>query len=386
MKKIFIGSSTQALDIARAVQGILEKLGAETTCWRDDTAFPLSHNTIDNLLQAAHAHSGGVFILNRDDRLAAADPDGQERYVPRDNVIAEAGMFAGVLGKESVVLCTVPGVHEVSDFKGITQLNYDPQDRDRLENKLRYWLAQDVRDYTGPDRKNVLMLPRREVHNRYSIDSRFHISDGLYRQVNRVRIMNFASNILLNPEIGEREHQPAGDVRLSEAVQKIMEETHAKVELILSEPNPYNLRDLKTKVADYNAGTAAGSLYSALTTLHEKLTTDTVFRRNSTSMPVLFHYYVMRTSLPFGTLNVEFLGEARRFNHVKVDLYSAALDEEGNRRSFVVWQREDPENYQFFVDNFNAIKKNALLCQQPTLKTLGAWREKWEKSLRGGGI
>ncbi len=384
MKKVFIGSSSKesALDKAHMIQGILKEIGASPTCWSDDNAFTLSHNTIDELIRASHYYDAGVFIFDKDDQLANSN-DGTTHYIPRDNVIAEAGMFISVLGKESVVLCTTPGIQEISDFKGITKLQYDSKNQDKLKNKLKNWLEKSVVEHNSIE-KNVLMLPRRQIQSYYSIDDRLHITDGLYKKIQCIKIMNFASNLVINPAIGVTGNISPKDIGLSECIEKIMKETNATVDLILTQPNEYNVRDLATKIANLKAGSAEGALYSALTTLYKNLSTDTIFSQNSKSIPVLFQLYVMKTSMPFGMFNVEYLGDARRYNHVKVDLYSAALNNEDERRSFVIWETEDPENYQFFVHNFTDIKKNPILCEKVNLDMLKAWAEEWEKLKPGG--
>lgn len=38
------------------------------------------------------------------------------------------------------------------------------------------------------------MLPRKEIHDLYSIADRLHITDELYKKIRRIQIMNFASN------------------------------------------------------------------------------------------------------------------------------------------------------------------------------------------------
>ncbi len=375
MKKIFIGSSSHAIEKARVVETILKKLGAHTTCWADDTAFALSHNTIDNLVEAAHNNSAGLFIFDKDDRIVNEYDNQNDRYIPRDNVIAEAGIFTGVLGIKSVALCVVPGIHEISDFKGITHLTYDVQNMVRLENQLHSWLENDVKDYgTSKCENNILMLSRRDIHARCSIDDRLHISDGLYKNIRRVRMLNFASNLIINPEIADEGHETPG-IGLSDSLEKILAETRANVELILTEPNQYNLTDVETKIANRNAGTADGTIYSALYTIYQNLSGDTVYQY--AAMQKRFHLYVMKISMPFAVFNVEFSYEYRHFNHVKIDLYSAALGNEDDRRSFIIWQKEDPINYSFFIDNFNSVKLDPRICTSPTLSKLKAWADKW---------
>ena len=385
MKKVFIGSSSQALDVAYIVKKILEDYGASVTFWDSSKAFTAGDHLIDNLVQAAHQHDAGVFILNTDDQLIGSN-NVSAQYIPRDNVLVEAGMFIGVLGKKSVALCTVPGIRETSDLRGIIKIRYDERNFTRLEDELAKWLNENVNEKHGvAGDNNVLMLPRNKIHKRYSINNRLHISDKLYKQIRRIRIMNFASNLVINPKIGEIGHIPSKDICLAEAIEKIMEETRATVEFILTEPNESNINDLETKVANRRAGSSKGALYSALAALYEKLTTDTIYAKHRITIPVLFDFYVIKTSMPFGIFNVEFLGEASRYNHVKVDLYSAALDNEDDRRSFVIWQDNNPENYQFFVDNFNRIKNNPILCKRGTIEMLEEWATEWE-NLKPGGI
>lgn len=387
MKRIFIGNSSKssAKSIANKIQKILSEFGAEAVCWQK--YFKPSDITIDRLIQAAHEFDAGVFVFDKDDRIVDED-NGSIRYIPRDNVIAEAGMFAGVLGRKAVAICTTPGVGEISDFKGMTTLEYDSRKRggrEKLKNNLKEWLENRVEEHRRSEEKNnVLMLPRSEIHDRYSIDDRIHISDGLYKQISYMRIMNFASNLIINPEIGEIGHILPKDINLSYAIEKIMRETQANIELILTYPNDYNIKDLETKIANRRSGSSEGALYSALATMYQNLSADTIYAQRSMSAPVLFRFYAMKTSMPFGIFNVEFLGEAQKFNHVKVDLYSAALNNEDSRRSFIIWQATDPNNYDFFVHNFISIKQNAQLCEAVTLEMLKEWSAQWEK-LRPGG-
>lgn len=197
--------------------------------------------------------------------------------------------------------------------------------------------------------------------------------------------MNFASNLIINPEIGEMGHIPSKDIRLSDAIEKIVTETSAALEVILTEPTQYNLADLQSKIANYNAGSAEGALYSALATMYKNLSTDTIYRKRATEVPIHFWLYTLRTSMPFGIFNVEFMDEAKKYNHVKVDIYSAALDNEDDRRSFVIWQKDDPKNYKFFVDNFNDIKQNRTLCtRHRSFEKLKKWAQEWDNMKPGG--
>ncbi len=377
MKKVFIGSSSQALEIAHRMQAILNGLGVKTTCWKDSEAFHLSENTIDDLLRAAKEHSAGLFIFNTDDQVVTMD--GHSRYVPRDNVLIEAGIFSGILGKKSVAICKVSGAHVPTDFSGVTVLDYDLSDIQRLKDKLKIWL-DGIRHYNPVKHENnLLMLDRKRIQDIHTIDDRLHISDGYYKSIRKIRILNFAGNLLINPEIGDSGHiEQMKDIKLNKDMEMIMRESTAALELILTKPTRYNLTDLETKVANQRAGSSTSAVYSAIYNVYKMLSDkSSVYYSAWNSLPARFCFYVMKVSIPFAIFNVEFLDKYREFNHVKIDLYSASLDNEDNRRSFVIWQKDDPANYSFFVNNFNSIKINPKLCEKPPVKNLREWSEYW---------
>lgn len=380
MKCVFIGSSSNALDKAMAVKGILTEIGVKAICWSEDEVFTLSNTTIDELLKATNKYNAGVFIFDKDDEVSVNDTEGEKRYIARDNVIAEAGMFIGALGKNAVALCLVKNVHKPSDFEGVTHLQYDLTRYGQMKEKLRNWLENEVEDFRLPKYdNNILMKSRGEIHSLYSIDDRLHITDGLYTKIHQIRIMNLAGNLIVNPEVGDMEHlYEMKDIKLSDSIEKILKETQAKVEMILIEPNNSNLRDIKSKIVNDAAGSVEDAVRSAVKSIYRKLSEDNIYKKASDSSK--FRLYTMNVGMPFAIFNVEFLGDAKRFNHVKIDLYSSLISNEDERRSFVIWEREDKENYRFFVKNFDYIKNNESICKKNTLTALKKWIDKWQKN------
>lgn len=227
--------------------------------------------------------------------------------------------------------------------------------------------------------RQTLILPRQEMHKRYLLDDRLHITDGAYKKISYIRLMNLDATFVINPEISDTLHFHKNDLHLSEAIETILRDSNARMELILTEPNSCNLKDIKTKIANQRAGSSEGALYSALATLYDNLSGETIYSMCAKMLPVRFQFSVMKVSIPFSIFNIEFCSEYDQYSHVLVDLYSAALTNEANRRSIMIWKRSDPENYQFFVNNFAEIKTNPNLCKIPTLKELKGWAEIWEK-------
>jgi hypothetical protein len=129
--RVFIGSSSERLDVAYAIQQSLEH-DCNPTVWTQGI-FQLSNNSLDDLLNALNQFDFGIFIFTADD---ISKIRGIDYNAVRDNVIFELGLFIGRLGKERVYF-VVPrnseGLHLPTDLLGVTPGLYDDK---RDDNNL----------------------------------------------------------------------------------------------------------------------------------------------------------------------------------------------------------------------------------------------------------
>ncbi len=128
--KIFIGSSTEGLDIAYAIQQNLEH-DAEVTIWTQGV-FQLSTPIITSLLTQLNKFDFAIFVFSPDDIVKLR---GNELVTIRDNVIFETGLFAGKLGIERVYFIKPRGetIHLPTDLLGVVPGEYEPN---RSDNNL----------------------------------------------------------------------------------------------------------------------------------------------------------------------------------------------------------------------------------------------------------
>src|SRR4051812_3252851 len=129
--RIFIGSSTERLEIAYAIQESLDH-DAQTTVWTQGI-FKLSSSALDSLINSLDNFDFAVFVFHPDDVTQIR----QSSYeTVRDNLIFELGLFIGKIGKDRVFFLVPRDVHKLhlpTDLLGITPGTYD---NTRTDNNL----------------------------------------------------------------------------------------------------------------------------------------------------------------------------------------------------------------------------------------------------------
>jgi hypothetical protein len=125
--RAFIGSSTEGLPIAHALQNNL-KDDAEVTIW-EQNVFKPSEFTLESLLNQLESTDFGIFVFSPDDLVRIR---GQKQAAVRDNVIFEFGLFVGRLGRKSSVMLTPKGesLRIPSDLWGVNVLTFDSKRTD----------------------------------------------------------------------------------------------------------------------------------------------------------------------------------------------------------------------------------------------------------------
>lgn len=119
--RLFIGSSTEGLSVAEAIQENLEAV-AETTVW-NQSAFGPSRTFIESLVDIATEHDFAIIVLTPDDLVTKR---GDTRLAPRDNLLFELGLFTGTLGRARTFLVHPrdSAMHLPTDMLGVTAVTY----------------------------------------------------------------------------------------------------------------------------------------------------------------------------------------------------------------------------------------------------------------------
>jgi hypothetical protein len=125
---LFIGSSAEGLDFARAVRSVLAP-DAEITIWNEGF-FALGNTFIETLVNALPRFDFAVLVLTPDDLVTSRDV---EAFGPRDNVLFEVGLFMGRLGRSRTFILhqASAALKMPSDLAGVTTAVYEWPRTDR---------------------------------------------------------------------------------------------------------------------------------------------------------------------------------------------------------------------------------------------------------------
>ena len=131
--RMFIGSTAEALNVARAVQQELDH-DMEITLWNQNVFEPGNATWLDLVDQArSKKFDFALLVLGAEDQVISRGVTSQS---PRDNVLLELGLFAGALGRERTLFLydrsNRPKI--ASDLAGIMALQYRG---DRSDENLR---------------------------------------------------------------------------------------------------------------------------------------------------------------------------------------------------------------------------------------------------------
>lgn len=130
---VFIGSSTEGLPIAEAIQLNLDYV-ADVVIWSQGV-FGLSEGTLESLVDRLEGFDFAILVLTPDD---VAVSRGRETQVARDNVLFELGLFIGHLGRKRcfMVYDRSSAIELPSDLGGVTPATYHPHTSGNLQSAL----------------------------------------------------------------------------------------------------------------------------------------------------------------------------------------------------------------------------------------------------------
>lgn len=119
-RRMFIGSSKEGLEIAKRLKSTIKKhhgTWIEINLWNENDVFTLNAGTLESLIKASLQYDYALLVATSDDIIISRE---EQKPAARDNVIFEAGLFMGALGKDRTFIVANKTLELPSDFNGTT--------------------------------------------------------------------------------------------------------------------------------------------------------------------------------------------------------------------------------------------------------------------------
>lgn len=123
LSRVFIGSSSEGLEVARHLGVELSPDLCEVVPWNRDVFEPSGY-ALDSLIATANSVDFAVLVATPDDTSLVR---GIGSHAARDNVVLEFGLFAGALGRQRTYLLATGEIRLPTDVLGLTRLAYRRQ-------------------------------------------------------------------------------------------------------------------------------------------------------------------------------------------------------------------------------------------------------------------
>lgn len=133
--KIFIGSSSEGIPIAEAIQENLATYGdCDTVIWSQGV-FGLGQGTMEALVEELPTFDFAILVLTADDLVQSR---GETKQSARDNVLLEFGLCVGVLGRKRTfaIYDRTAQIRIPSDLAGVTLATYRPHQDGNFQASL----------------------------------------------------------------------------------------------------------------------------------------------------------------------------------------------------------------------------------------------------------
>jgi hypothetical protein len=137
--KIFIGSSSEATKRGALTNLAywVESLGHTPIRWDDPGVFLPGQDIFARLLEIAREVDAAVLIFSEDDQVWYRNAQVSQ---PRDNVLLEYGLFAGLTGPSRVIVGRDGKPKNPSDLAGLVHLDLSPERQAFARAQLERWL------------------------------------------------------------------------------------------------------------------------------------------------------------------------------------------------------------------------------------------------------
>lgn len=241
---------------------------------------------------------------------------------------------------------------------------------------------------------NLYMTNREDIErNLAPLEARFgeELVDALRKKQpftgeNNIRFIHmscYAASIIFSPQQNMVDERAYDLGMMFNIFATLLQDEEFSLEIIINAPGCAAAQDA---VAQDRLGNSALEAYpeaiflSSYANISRLIREEPVFQK--AYQQKRFRFMVTENVLPYALFQVEYKPGYEENSHIKVDLYSAGLASNMDRRCMMIFKKDDPENHNFFVHRYEYtrnVKASANLIRKYHDQWLAQWAQLQEE-------
>jgi len=248
---------------------------------------------------------------------------------------------------------------------------------------------------------NVCMMKREQIEkelaplaDRFGWDLIAALKENReYEGENRIRSIRmscYAASIIFTPEQNKVDMRAFDKHLMAKLFGWLLKDPDFNMEIIINAPGSTAMWDAITRKKLGNSSQEIcpeDIFYSSYGSITHLIQNNPVFTKAYEDNR--FNFMVTENMLPYALFHVEYKTEFEEYSYIKVDLYSEGLTSNMDRRCMMIFKRDDPQNYNFFVERYNYTRdarQSGELIRQHHVQWMQEWEELKKQKEGANGI
>ncbi len=179
--RVFIGSSTEGLKIAKAIQAQVARGDHCTVTIWTQGVFGMMRSAFEALLRSLTTYDFAILVLTPDDEIVSR---AHGYKTPRDNVVFELGLFLGSLGRDrTFIVCDPTKLKLPSDLDSVTLApirSFDGSAQPRSISKAAALIRASILQHGARHGDFALCIPSHHAESEgFNYELKHHLTDEL---------------------------------------------------------------------------------------------------------------------------------------------------------------------------------------------------------------
>lgn len=204
--------------------------------------------------------------------------------------------------------------------------------------------------------------------------------NGEFR-IKHVHMSCYSANLIFTPDQSMVDERAYDRGMMFNIFAYLLQDNDFSLEIVTNAPNCFAAKDA---IENEKLGNSSLEEYpeavflSSYASINALIQNDPIYQKATKERR--FRFMITENVMPYAIFQITYKQGWEELNHVKVDLYSEGLVSNMERRSMLFFERDDKENYDFFVNRYNYLR-NPKKSKELMKQYHDSWIQQWNDYL-----